>query len=947
MSFQTAASSISLFGVDGSPLLRRPQHGAALAVAAHFTARSEPAVVALPTGVGKTTVMTLLPYLLGASRMLIVVPTKLLREQIREEVGGLRILRSQQVVPQAIWSPRVEAVRERTTGEEWERYRVEDVVIAAPNSLVIDGHCEIPTGMFDLVLFDEAHHTPADTWTEIAEATSDARQVLFTATPYRRDEQRIDGTVVYEFSLGEAVAQGFVAPVDLQLIDEGNDPDQALIDAVASLVLAADSEYFETPFIARTNSKPHARELQSRYAQAGLDVRLVLDDVSLRTARSHIAAVREGEAAGLIMVGVLGEGFDFPAIKLAAYHRAHRSLPATLQFLGRISRVHPDGPQRGLVLATQEAGGEETQRLYQNDAQWAKLIPQLADDLFQREARRALFERQLQTGVQGEVSPANVRPKFSVDIHTVPEDFVLDVAERLEQEPGVVQWWQTQSGDFVVIIRQHSEKPAWLYDPVLVETEFELQCAIHARQERLLIVSSSRDTGNLLSFVGAKGAVPVSPDRLYAMLNAQGVEVYFNVGMRSVEIPNEKRAAYMINAGQSVGNSIRPEDMATYTLGHAIARINDNGRRRAFGISIRRARVWMPRSEPLADFHEWSLSLARLLHRSQPATMADGLNLRPQQPMQRFPELAIAAAPGSRLFAQDTRLQLDGIDASIADLSFAPTVSDDRATCTLRTELAENVNVELRVDVHGAVTLVTPDLTMLQDGAEVDATTALSTDPFAIFFGDGSSCRGPLLSTLGSGIPAFPATQIQLLSWENVDTAHEVEADAEKISIFTYLESEFARTHPNAIVINDNNSYELADIIVINDLGAHVEVQLVHCKGAPTKSEQVDQLYDVVGQAQRSMRWVLNRSLFWTEVRRRHLERQAFQIKADPLNDAEKRFEEYALAAPPTHFNVLIAQPGLFATALRVGTAPNVLLSSCKASADAAGAAFTVLCSAR
>lgn len=47
-----------------------------LRLTSHFTARREPAIVALPTGVGKTAVMTLLPYLLAARRVLVIVPTR-------------------------------------------------------------------------------------------------------------------------------------------------------------------------------------------------------------------------------------------------------------------------------------------------------------------------------------------------------------------------------------------------------------------------------------------------------------------------------------------------------------------------------------------------------------------------------------------------------------------------------------------------------------------------------------------------------------------------------------------------------------------------------------------------------------------------------------------------------------------------------------------------------
>lgn len=388
-------------------------------------------------------------------RVLVLVPTRLLREQIVEEFAGLTVLRSQGVVPEAVWSPKTTAMKSRARDDTWAALSEREVIVTAPQSVIdTDGTPLIPADFFDVVVFDEAHHTPAPIWNAIVERTASARQIYFTATPYRRDDRRIQATIVYEFSLNEAIAQGFVAPVDLRLLDDGGDADGALIQEVTTLVQTAASPYFQTPFIARTSSKDHAHVLSRRYAEAGLRARVILSDNSLRSARQSLTDVRNGDAAGLIMVGVLGEGFDFPAIKIAAYHRAHKSLPATLQFVGRVSRIHPGGPARALVLATRAEGGEETEALYQKDAQWASLIPQLADQLFQRAAKRALIERELLTTIQGLVSPSNLRPRRMVDILVVGRNFEMDVAGVLDDDPGVVQWWQTDRSDFLVVIRK-------------------------------------------------------------------------------------------------------------------------------------------------------------------------------------------------------------------------------------------------------------------------------------------------------------------------------------------------------------------------------------------------------------------------------------------------------------------------------------------------------------
>ena len=62
-----------------------------------------------------------------------------------------------------------------------------------------------PADLFDLVLVDEAHHAPARTWSRLLDLLGTARQVLFTATPFRRDEKEIKGKFLFEDKGGSLI----------------------------------------------------------------------------------------------------------------------------------------------------------------------------------------------------------------------------------------------------------------------------------------------------------------------------------------------------------------------------------------------------------------------------------------------------------------------------------------------------------------------------------------------------------------------------------------------------------------------------------------------------------------------------------------------------------------------------------------------------------------------
>src|SRR5436190_16170959 len=75
-------SGFRLFESATSPGWRRPQLAALGQLMAHWClAESEPPLVSLPTGVGKTAVAMAAPHLLGSQRVLVVVPSTELRGQ--------------------------------------------------------------------------------------------------------------------------------------------------------------------------------------------------------------------------------------------------------------------------------------------------------------------------------------------------------------------------------------------------------------------------------------------------------------------------------------------------------------------------------------------------------------------------------------------------------------------------------------------------------------------------------------------------------------------------------------------------------------------------------------------------------------------------------------------------------------------------------------------------
>jgi len=88
--------------------LRNAQLGAIHSISSFFTLRkTKAAVVVMPTGSGKTAVLMMTPYVLEANKVLVVTPSKLVRNQISGEYSTLKTLTKLNVLDEKIKKPKV------------------------------------------------------------------------------------------------------------------------------------------------------------------------------------------------------------------------------------------------------------------------------------------------------------------------------------------------------------------------------------------------------------------------------------------------------------------------------------------------------------------------------------------------------------------------------------------------------------------------------------------------------------------------------------------------------------------------------------------------------------------------------------------------------------------------------------------------------------------------
>ena len=117
---------------------------------------------------------------------------------------------------------------------------------------------------------DEAHHTPARSWSVVKDSFKNTKVLQFTATPFRNDDKPIGGKIIFNYPLRKAQDEGYFKPINYIPIIEWNSKqsDQIIANkAIEQLRLDIENGY-DHVLMARVNSIARAEIIQKIYADS-------------------------------------------------------------------------------------------------------------------------------------------------------------------------------------------------------------------------------------------------------------------------------------------------------------------------------------------------------------------------------------------------------------------------------------------------------------------------------------------------------------------------------------------------------------------------------------------------------------------------------------------------------------------------------------------------------
>ncbi len=211
---------------------------------------------------------------------------------------------------------------------------------------------------FTFIVVDESHHSQAETFSEVINYFQPKYKLGMTATPEREDNEDIRdifGEEIVEILLPEAIAKGWLTPIDYKLLSDGLDEEkirEICKEVLVDNVRLTEKQINEKIFIkVRTEEQCKIVQMYSKTQKAIVfceniehlhHVASILPSaVTIHSQQStkvndfNFDLFEQGRVQHVIVVDKFNEGIDIPDTELLVFLRATNSERIFLQQLGR------------------------------------------------------------------------------------------------------------------------------------------------------------------------------------------------------------------------------------------------------------------------------------------------------------------------------------------------------------------------------------------------------------------------------------------------------------------------------------------------------------------------------------------------------------------------------------------------------------------------------------
>lgn len=381
----TKAFASKNVNIHGNDKIRTPQIEAFRALESHYKDQDKiqkEVGIILPVGCGKSGCITITPFAFKSKRTLVISPGLHISSQLLKDFdpsNQTMFYRKCRIISDNNYPEPVEI-----RGDDANLSDLEEAEVVITNIQQLQGGHEnrwlkgLPNDFFDLILFDEGHHSVASSFMSLKKHFPKAFIVNYSATPLRADGQLMAGEIIYTYPIFKAIKNGYVKrlkavqlnPKTLKFVrDESGVEVEITLDEVKklgeedaklrrgivtskeTLTTIIDASIHELnrlreetgenklKIIASALNYDHCRQIVEAYRARGLRADYVHSREDSAFNQRVMNKLNQHELDVIVQVRKLGEGFDHPYLSVAAIFSIFNNLSPFVQFVGRIMRV--------------------------------------------------------------------------------------------------------------------------------------------------------------------------------------------------------------------------------------------------------------------------------------------------------------------------------------------------------------------------------------------------------------------------------------------------------------------------------------------------------------------------------------------------------------------------------------------------------------------------------
>lgn len=873
-----------------SPGLRKPQLAALYATLGHLVVEpTTTATVVMPTGTGKTDTMLALSIAARMSRTLILVPSDALRTQLVDKCKEMKTLRTVGAISDIARNPIVHDINSKMSEAQVTELVAANIIVATPQALQLfeDAALGALVKMCSHLMIDEAHHVAAKSWSRIKTVFRGKPCIQFTATPFREDGIALAGKIIYNYPLRDAQTDGYFKGIEFHPVREYNLKlsDQAIADKAVALLRTDLQAGYNHLMLVRAKTHSRATALFEIYKQH-TDLTPVLIHSKVPNQARVMAEIVKKKHRIIVCVNMLGEGFDLPELKIAAIHDQHQSPAVTLQFIGRLTRVDAAlGDAKFVANIANQNTDHQMAALYKESADWGAVIRNVSEQKVSKEIEKENFNEQFTDGDDAEVIfGLNPNPKISaVAYHVSPNDWTPQRAEHLNGRREALQYISiNDQSDTVVVVTRQETLVGWAQTEEIVDTSWNLYIAFYNKTQKTLFIHTSGDDTQAARFLNlvAKDSRRINGEPAFRTLHDIKLMKLQNVGLSR----SRKDLRFTMHVGRDINQVISDIEKGNATKSNIFATGFEDGEKITVGCS-HKGKIWEMNSSPINYWVEWCKRMSVKLNDNtiNPADVLKNV-MRVEQIKGKWPDgLFYADWPESIAIESEQRISLffQGESFNLLDVNLGKPEYSDEQTLEIPILVAADDGQERRLTTIALKLLVDGYKTscpgvVIHYSSEMPLDTYLDAEPLVLLKVDGSMVQGNYRHySINSIDVKLPAGLLEPWDW-GATKIHQESMRAERridsVQGFTFekIADEYS------IVFNDDGKGEIADLVAIRESKDAIYIDLYHCKfcsminGVAEPGARVADVYEVCGQASRSVKWLYTSDKFFNRLMNRY-----------------------------------------------------------------------------